>query len=156
MPRTGSVWTPARRFVPRTAGAGCRASRNEGRGGLPAIRGGPSGDCEGLLVSILESGAAGLPVVSTWHAGIPEAIIEGETGIRVDEHDVTGMTTAMSLLLHDAELVERLGQSARERVRIHFAIDNSIARLWAILESCSSPRSANLQPLIADARCETA
>jgi colanic acid/amylovoran biosynthesis glycosyltransferase len=97
-----------------------------------------------------------LPVVSTWHAGIPEAIIEGETGILVDEHDVTGMTTAMSLLLHDAELVERLGQSARERVRSHFAIDNSIARLWAILESCSSPRSANLQPLIADARCETA
>jgi colanic acid/amylovoran biosynthesis glycosyltransferase len=116
----------------------------------------PSGDCEGLPVSILEAGAAGLPVVSTRHAGIPEAIIEGETGILVDEHDVTGMTTAMSLLLHDAALAERMGRRARERVRSHFAIDHSIARLWAIIESCSSPRSANLQPLIADARCETA
>jgi colanic acid/amylovoran biosynthesis glycosyltransferase len=97
-----------------------------------------------------------LPVVSTGHAGIPEAIIESKTGILVNEHDVTGMTTAMSLLLHDAEPAERLGRSVRQRVHSHFAIDHSIARLWAILDSCSSPRSANLQPLIVDACCETA
>jgi colanic acid/amylovoran biosynthesis glycosyltransferase len=88
--------------------------------------------------------------------GTPEAIIGGETGILVNGHDVTGMTTVMSLLLQYAELAERLGRTARERVHSHFAIDHSIARLWAILDSCSSPRSANLQPLIADAHCETA
>jgi glycosyltransferase involved in cell wall biosynthesis len=61
----------------------------------------------------------------------------------------------MSLLLHDAELAERLRRSALERVRSRFAIDHGIARLLAIFESCSSPRGANLQPLIADARWET-
>ena len=66
------------------------------------------------------------------------------------------MATAMSLLLHDAALAERMGRMAREHVRSHSAIDHSIARLWAILESCSSPRSANLPPLVAGTRCEMA
>ena len=48
----------------------------------------PSGDSEGTPNSILEASACALPIVSTRHAGIPEAVVDGETGILVNEHDV--------------------------------------------------------------------
>ena len=43
----------------------------------------------------LEAGAAGLPIVATRHAGIPDVVIQGETGFLVDEHDVDGMAQRM-------------------------------------------------------------
>src|SRR5262249_24607779 len=46
-----------------------------------------TGDEEGLPVAILEAMASGLPVVSTWHAGIPEAVLEGKTGFLVPERN---------------------------------------------------------------------
>ena len=49
------------------------------------------GNSEGLPNVILEAGASGLPVVSTRHAGIVDAVIEGETGLLVDEKDIAGM-----------------------------------------------------------------
>lgn len=48
----------------------------------------PSGDCEGKPVAILEAWAAGLPVVSTRHAGIPNVVVGQETGFVVDEGDI--------------------------------------------------------------------
>jgi len=54
-----------------------------------------TGDEEGLPAAIQEAMAHGLAVVSTRHAGIPEAVIEGETGLLVDERDVCGMAKAL-------------------------------------------------------------
>jgi glycosyltransferase involved in cell wall biosynthesis len=53
-----------------------------------------TGDEEGLPAAIQEAMAHGLAVVSTRHAGIPEAVIEGETGLLVDEGDVRTMAEA--------------------------------------------------------------
>jgi glycosyltransferase involved in cell wall biosynthesis len=53
-----------------------------------------TGDEEGLPAAIQEAMAYGLAVVSTRHAGIPEAVIEGESGILVDEGDVGAMADA--------------------------------------------------------------
>jgi colanic acid/amylovoran biosynthesis glycosyltransferase len=53
-----------------------------------------TGDEEGLPAAIQEAMAAGMAVVSTRHAGIPEAVIEGETGLLVDEGDVEAMAEA--------------------------------------------------------------
>ena len=44
-----------------------------------------TGDEEGVPVAILEAMASGLPVVSTFHAGIPEAVVDGKTGFLVSE-----------------------------------------------------------------------
>ena len=49
------------------------------------------GDSEGTPVSILEAGAAGLPVVSTRHAGIKDVVQHGSTGFLVEEGDVEGI-----------------------------------------------------------------
>lgn len=96
----------------------------------------PSGDCEGTPVGILEAGGSGLPVISTRHSGIPDMVIEGETGFLVDEGDVTGMAQHMLRIAEDAVLAERLGQTARKRIEDHFSLAGTISALWGVMESC--------------------
>ncbi len=79
-----------------------------------------TGDSEGMPVAILEAMAHGLPVVSTQHAGIPEAVCEGETGILVAEMDVDGMADAIGLLAADRPLREKMGTAGHARVQSHF------------------------------------
>jgi colanic acid/amylovoran biosynthesis glycosyltransferase len=95
-----------------------------------------SGDCEGTPVGILEAGASGLPVISTRHAGIPDVVIEGETGFLVEEGDVEGMAKHMLRIAQEPALAARLGQAARKRIKEHFSIEQSISGLWGIIDSC--------------------
>lgn len=95
-----------------------------------------SGDSEGTPVSLQEAGATGLPVVSTRHAGIPDVVVEGETGLLVDEGDVEGMSRQMLRLLRDPAYAAELGAAARRHVRAHFSLARSIERQWAIIEGC--------------------
>lgn len=93
------------------------------------------GDVEGTPVSVLEAGAAGVPVVGTRHAGIADVVIDGETGLLVDEHDIDGMARAMLALIRDPGLAAALGRRGRERVEAHFSLDHSIARLWEAIDA---------------------
>ncbi len=95
-----------------------------------------TGDSEGTPVSILEAGATGLPVVSTRHAGIPDVVIEGETGFLVDERDIDGMARHMLRMAQDPVLAAKIGQGARKRIEDHFSIERSISGLWRVIESC--------------------
>jgi glycosyltransferase involved in cell wall biosynthesis len=92
-----------------------------------------NGDTEGLPVAILEAMASGLAVVSTRHAGIPEAIENGKEGILVAEHDVPGMAHALAELARSPSLVERLGSQARATVSSKYSINIAIARLRELL-----------------------
>lgn len=94
-----------------------------------------NGDSEGVPVAILEAGVAGLPVVATWHAGIPEAVIDGETGYLVPEGGVSEMADRLRTLARDRDLAERLGGEARRHVTANFAIDDSLGRLWNVVET---------------------
>ena len=95
-----------------------------------------SGDCEGTPVGILEAGGSGLPVISTRHSGIPDIVIEGETGFLVDERDVEGMARHMLRMAEDPALAARLGQAARKRIEDHFSLEQTISALWEVIESC--------------------
>lgn len=95
-----------------------------------------SGDSEGTPVAILEAQASGLPVVSTRHAGIPEVVLEGETGFLVDEGDVDGMAAAMIQMAANPQLARELGWAGRERVEENFSMEQSIRNLWRIVEGC--------------------
>jgi glycosyltransferase involved in cell wall biosynthesis len=92
------------------------------------------GDSEGTPVGVLEAGASGLPVVATRHAGILDVVVDGATGLLVDEGDVVGMAEHMLRLAREPELAGRLGQAARRRICAHFTMDQSIAKLWSIIE----------------------
>jgi glycosyltransferase involved in cell wall biosynthesis len=94
-----------------------------------------NGDSEGTPVAILEASASGLPVISTRHAGIPDVVVDGETGILVDEGDVNGMTRAMVLLAKDSQLASRMGQAARQRIEAYFSMEKSIGNLWVIIDA---------------------
>lgn len=78
---------------------------------------------EGFPVAILEAMAHGLAVVSTRVAGIPEAVIEGETGLLVEPEDGDGLGEAVSRLLVDGDRRERMGDAGRRRFRQHFGLE---------------------------------
>jgi len=88
-----------------------------------------SGDSEGMPVAIIEAQMSGLPVVATRHAGIPDVVINGETGFIIEEADVDGMADAMIKLAKDPMLAARLGTAARERAVTHFTINHHIEQL---------------------------
>ncbi|WP_288373825.1 glycosyltransferase [uncultured Algoriphagus sp.] len=75
-----------------------------------------SGDKEGTPVAILEAMASALPVISTYHAGIPDVITNDENGILVREGDVDEMAHAIVKLYRDRNLAENLGKKARSYI----------------------------------------
>ena len=96
------------------------------------------GDSEGTPVSILEAGAAGLPVVSTRHAGIPEVVVEWKTGLLVDEGRTDEMAQHMLTLANDPGFADELGRNAALHVRRHYTMARSINRLARVLEAAAS------------------
>jgi glycosyltransferase involved in cell wall biosynthesis len=92
-----------------------------------------SGDTEGLPVAILEAMASGLPVISTWHSGIPEAVEDGVSGLLVAERDVEGMGQAMLALAENPDVARRMGQAGREIVIANFGVEESISYLRKVL-----------------------
>ncbi|TIR30181.1 MAG: glycosyltransferase [Mesorhizobium sp.] len=88
-----------------------------------------NGDMEGLPVSILEAMASALPVVATRHSGIPEAVVDGETGVLVEEHDIKSTAEALASLLADTRRAARMGDAGRRRVLDHFTQRHTRDRL---------------------------
>jgi glycosyltransferase involved in cell wall biosynthesis len=90
-----------------------------------------SGDTEGVPTAIQEAMAAGAAIVSTRHAGIPEIVDEGLSGLLVGERDVSGYAAALERLVVDPELRARMGSAART-----FAIEHlDYRKLYARLET---------------------
>jgi glycosyltransferase involved in cell wall biosynthesis len=79
-----------------------------------------SGDEEGLPVAILEAMSNGLPVVSTQHAGIGEAVVDGVTGYLVGESDTLAMADRIIDLASSQEKRRTFGVSGWERIKKHF------------------------------------
>jgi glycosyltransferase involved in cell wall biosynthesis len=93
-----------------------------------------TGDEEGLPVAILEAMAHALPVISTRHAGIPEAVQEGETGLLVAEGDTVGMAERLVSLATDPDARARMGAAGRARVKAQFSWERERTELLRIME----------------------
>lgn len=116
------------------------------------------GDSEGTPVSVLEAAASGLPVVSTDHAGISDAVDDGITGYTVPERDVAGMALRMVEIARDPDLTDRLGRAGRERVQRLYSRDLRNERLREIvLRACDGrpPGHGLLQDPIDETRVPT-
>lgn len=78
---------------------------------------------ECLPFSVLEAMAAGLPVVATNVGGVPELVVDRQTGFIVGSRDPEALAHAMRKLLADPHLRRRFGSAARARVEARFDIE---------------------------------
>lgn len=88
-----------------------------------------NGDKEGTPTVLLEAQATGLPVVSTYHAGIPEIVADGESGLLVPERDVDALVDAIQELLASPNEWQQMGESGREIVEATHSIPAAVERL---------------------------
>ena len=96
---------------------------------LPSIR------REGLARSLIEAMAYARPCVVTDCGGSPELIVDGESGIVVPVRDPEAIAAAIQKLVADTDLRRRLGTAARERIRTHFRIEDTIEQTLAMYRS---------------------
>jgi glycosyltransferase involved in cell wall biosynthesis len=92
-----------------------------------------NGDEEGLPVSILKAMAAGVPVVSTTHAGIPEVVGNGDTGFLVSPGDAAGMAKRSVQLLKDAPRRTAMGMAAQAVVTQRFSLERELEHLRSLV-----------------------
>ena len=78
------------------------------------------GDCEGLPTVVLESIRAGLPVVATNHAGIPEIIRDHETGFLVPENDPDLLAAALLAIVQPGDQIQQMVVNAQARLQQDF------------------------------------
>jgi len=99
----------------------------------------PDGDQEGSPVSVMEAGAAGVPVISTTHSGIPDIIQHEKTGLLVAEHDIEGMAKAMKRLIAHPEEAAAMGRAAATRIRTRFQAEKLSQRIKHIADWAKAP-----------------
>ena len=87
-----------------------------------------------MPVVVKEAMAAGLAVVSTSVVGVPEMVIDGETGLLVPPEDPAALAQALHSLLDDPYRRAEFGQAGRRVVEARFDIRQQAARLLEVLE----------------------
>ena len=92
------------------------------------------GGMDNLPTVVMEAMAAGLPVISTAVAGVPEMVEEGATGLLVPEHQPVALADAVDRLLGDRPLALSLGEAGRQRAAELFAIEKSGAALRLLFQ----------------------
>jgi glycosyltransferase involved in cell wall biosynthesis len=90
---------------------------------------------EGLSNSLLEAMAMGLPVVATSVSGTPDVIDAGENGILIPSDSPDMLAGAMSRIISNPELSQRLGQNARRKVQSHFSLESVACRYSKLYEA---------------------
>ncbi|MBI4553754.1 MAG: glycosyltransferase [Candidatus Latescibacteria bacterium] len=89
------------------------------------------GDREGMPSVLTEAMMFGVPVISSPTAGIPELVVDGETGLLVPPADAQALARAIVRVLHDAPLRSRLVARGRAKVEADYDLEQNVARLIA-------------------------
>ena len=96
---------------------------------------------EGLGTSLLDAMACGKAVVATNVGGIPEVVVDGETGFLVPPRDHAGMAEAIGRLLADRALRERMGAAGLARVQERFSAETMVKNTLRVYERLTSTRA---------------
>ncbi len=96
---------------------------------------------EGLPNAILEAAAAARPIVATDAGGTREIVLDGETGLLVPIGDVVELAAALTRLLTDAHLADRLGAAARGHASSTFGVERFVRETAALYEEMNERRA---------------
>lgn len=100
---------------------------------LPSVTA-SDGDQEGTPTVLIEAQATGLPVLSTFHSGIPDIVKNGASGYLVPEHDVNALTERLVHLARHPEEWSKLGSMGRRIVEEHYDVRKLNTSLVTIYE----------------------
>ncbi len=87
----------------------CATERDGGKDNLPTV--------------LMEAMAAGLPCVSTRLAGVPEMVVDGQTGLLCAERQPEALARHLETLLHDPDLCDKMGKAGQEHANANFSRD---------------------------------
>ncbi|WAL58380.1 glycosyltransferase [Thermocoleostomius sinensis] len=102
------------------------------------------GNQEGIPVALMEAMAMGLPVISTYHSGIPELVEDDVSGFLVPERNIEALANKLEDLLQQPERWVKMGQSGRSRVEEQFNINKLNDRLVEIYQALIETGQSNL------------
>jgi len=92
---------------------------------LPSIK-------EGLPYTILEAGAAGLPVIASRVGGIPEIIVHKESGILTKPKEADAIAQALETLLTDDTLRKKYGENLKRKVASEFSLQKMLKQTTSL------------------------
>lgn len=88
------------------------------------------GDTEGgAPVSLIEALATGLPAISTYHADIPEVLMDGKSGFLVPERDVDALAERLEYLINNTKLWGKMGCNGRKHVEQNYNLTTQVKKL---------------------------
>lgn len=120
--------------------AGFRTDLHRWLGGLDILA--HPADREGLGVSLLQAGAAAVPIVASRAGGLPEAVSDEVSGLLVPPGDVPALVAALRRLLADAGLRRRLGAAGRARILAEFSVETMVEGNLAVYHRVLAARGA--------------
>jgi colanic acid/amylovoran biosynthesis glycosyltransferase len=94
-----------------------------------------NGETEGIPNSVKEAMAMGLPVVSTYHSGVPELVEDGVSGLLAPERDAVALAQRLAELIAHPERWAALGREGRRKVEAEFSRDPLNDELVRLYES---------------------
>lgn len=89
--------------------------------------------CEGFGIVFLEAGGCGKPVIGGRTGGIPDAVLDGVTGLLVDPNDHNAVVKAIVSILKDGDLAHRLGSQGRKRAEREFTWDDTAEKVTDVI-----------------------
>lgn len=99
---------------------------------LPSVTA-ADGDMEGIPVALMEAMAIGIPVISTFHSGIPELIEDRVSGFLVNENDAASIAGVISEIIDDPGVLPDICRNAKQKIDNEFDQDKSYSRMLNIL-----------------------
>ena len=100
-------------------------------------------DADGIPNVLTEAMAMGIPVVATRVSGIPELVVDGETGLLVAPDDVAALTAALARLLRDQDLARRLAGAGRDLVVSQYSVETSARQLCGLFAAAIEANQEN-------------
>ncbi|MBI2470460.1 MAG: glycosyltransferase [Planctomycetes bacterium] len=95
-----------------------------------------NGDSEGgAPTTLLEAQAAGVPVLSTYHADIPEVVVNGKSGFLVPERDADALGERLGYLIDHTEEWPAIGREGRRHVEMNYNIHKEVEKLENIYDT---------------------